>query len=102
MDPQVREIIQRWRDRYHKAFFSVEQRTSFWAPEDAHVTKINLLTQATASAQAAGEFAGLTQLSPTAEIPLPVGMVAVVEEFFCGVPCLTLYQGSPPQVAEAR
>jgi hypothetical protein len=98
MPEQVREIVEAWRSRYHKAYISVENRPSFIAAEDSRVTLINLQTGRSGTERVAGEFAGMTRLSPCAEIPLPVGVVAVEESFFCGVPFLTLHQGSVPQI----
>lgn len=100
MDPRVREIVVEWRNRYRKSFISVENRTSFFAREDMKVTMINLATGVRQDERVAGEFAGYTHLSPTAEIPLKPGIVAVVREFFCGTPYLTIYQGSPFQIEE--
>lgn len=94
MDPRVREVVEVWKARYRKAFISVENRQSFFPREDARITMLNLATGVQQKERAAGEFAGYTRLSPTAEVPLPVGVVAVVEEFFCGTPYLTIYQGA--------
>lgn len=100
MPDAVRTRVIEWKARYKKAFIHVETVPKFYPGEDDRVTLINLSTGAEGSAQVAGEFAGLTALSPTAEIPLPVGVVAVVTGFFCGEPHLTVYQGSAPQLAE--
>lgn len=94
MDPRVREIVQEWRIRHHRAFIEVESCSSFYSPEDAHVKMINLFTGAQQIEQAAGEFAGFTRLSPSSAIPLPIGVVAVVEYFFIGDPQLAIYQGT--------
>jgi hypothetical protein len=99
MDSQVREVVAAWKARYGKAFISVENRPSFYTSEDARVTMLNLFSGVSQTAQAAGAFAGATKLSPCAEVPLPSGTVAIVEEFFCGTPYLTIYQSSPKQVA---
>lgn len=98
MPEQVRAIVLAWRNRYRKTMISVTNTTGFYAAEDAHVTLINLGTGVSAHAQAAGEFAGFTRLSPADLIPLPVGVVAVEEGFFCGTPVLTVWQGSPEQI----
>jgi len=60
--------------------------------------RFNLATHVQVHARAAGEFAGMTKLSPTAEIPLPVGVVAVEEGYFLGHPFLTIYQGGVKQI----
>jgi hypothetical protein len=98
MDSRVGEIVSEWKARFGKAFISVEHRQYFYANEDARVTMINLATDAKASAQASGDFAGKTNLSPTAAIPLADGVVAIEQGFFCGVPYLTIYQHSPTQI----
>lgn len=98
MPEQVRSIVQAWRDRFHKTTISFQNTTGFYAAEDAKVTLINLGTGAMGTAQAAGEFAGMTRLSPCDVIPLPVGVVAVEQGFFCGTPFLTIWQGSPKQI----
>jgi hypothetical protein len=95
MPPGVREIVLTWRDRYGKAHVSVENCPSFYAAEDSRVTMMNLLTGRVQSARTAGEFAGFTKLSPCAAIPVPEGVVAIEEGFFCGHPFLTIYQGVP-------
>jgi len=100
MPDQVRALVTEWRDRWHKACISVKTVTEFHADEDAKVTVFNLLTGASKSARVAGEFAGMTSLSPCATIPLPEGCVAVASGFFCGHPWLTVYQGSKPQLTE--
>lgn len=98
MPAPVRSLVIEWRDRWHKSFISVETRPSFYLQEDAQVTLINLLTDKQQTERVAGEFAGMTKLSPTDEITLPVGMVAVVTGIFLGHPWLTIYQGSLVQV----
>lgn len=94
MPKPVRGIVEEWRGRYGKAFISVQDKPTFYAWEDSRVTMINLLTGASGTARAAGEFAGWTNLSPTAAIPLPRGVVAVEQGFYCGVPFLTVWQGT--------
>jgi hypothetical protein len=98
MPAQVRELVVEWKNTYHRIFISVETVPQFYAEENARVTMINLVTGAEASAQAAGDFAGWTKLSPGQAIPLPPGVVAVEKGFFCGVPFLTIHQGSNPQL----
>lgn len=98
MPEQVRAIVGAWRDQYRKNFISVETVEGFYADEDSKVTMINLLTDATQSAQAAGDFAGHTKLSPCAKIPLAEGVVAVVTGFFLGHPYCYVYQFSQPQL----
>ena len=99
MPDQVRTIVKDWKERHGKAFISVENTTKFYVNEDAQVTMINLHTGDNTSQQVAGDFAGFTRLSPTAEIPLPHGVVAIEKGFFLGVPFLNLYQGSNQQIA---
>lgn len=99
MPDAVRAIVQTWKAQYGKAFVSVENREGFFPNEDARVTLLDLRSGATASAQAAGAFAGYTKLSPGAEVPLPVGVVAIEQGFFCGVPFLAIYQGAPKAIA---
>jgi hypothetical protein len=98
MPEAVRQIVTEWQARYRKATISVENHPGFYASEDAKVTMINLGTGRAATAQAAGEFAGMTRLSPCDVIPLPVGVVAIEQGFFCGTPFLTVHQGSPEQI----
>jgi hypothetical protein len=95
MDSRVRNIVSEWKAETRRNFISVENRQSFGVPENARVTMLNLSTGAAASAQAAGDFAGYTNLSPCATIPLPIGVVAIVREIFLGQHFLTIYQGSP-------
>lgn len=100
MPAQVREIVTAWREKYGKATISVENTQGFYASEDARVTLLNLGTGRTATAQAAGEFAGMTRLSPCDVINLPVGVVAIEQGFFCGTPFLTVWQGAPKAITQ--
>ena len=102
MQADVRALVIDWKERYNKAFITVENTDGFYADEDAKVTMINLLTEKTVSAHVAGEFAGYTKLSPTAKIPLQEGVVAVVTGFFCGHPYLNIYQGGAKQIGGAQ
>lgn len=102
MPDPVRAIVTDWKARSRKAFVSVENVTGFFASEDARVTLINLATGKEASTQAAGEFAGMTALSPTDRIPLAPGIVAVETGFFCGHPFCNIYQGSPLQIGQGK
>ena len=99
MPDQVRALVQDWKDRWHKANISVQTVTQFCPSEDAKVVVINLLTTESKAVRVAGEWAGMTELSPTATVPLPEGCVAVVSGIFLGHPWLTLYQGGKPQLA---
>jgi hypothetical protein len=94
MDERVATLVSEWAARYHKRAISVQDRDSLYVPEDARVTLLNLATGASGQAQAAGDFAGMTSLSPNARVPLPVGVVAVVTGFFCGVPFCEITQGT--------
>ena len=94
----VRPIVRMWIARYSKAFISVESAPSFCAEENARVTLVNLESEKSASAQVSGDFAGMTRLSPTAQIPLAPNVVAVEEGFFCGTPFLTIWQWSPTRL----
>lgn len=98
MPAPVRSLVMEWRDRWHKSFISVCNRTEVPMQEDAKITVINLLTESQQTERVAGEFAGLTRLSPTDNLPLPTGCVAVVTGIFLGHPWLTIYQHSPVQV----
>ena len=98
MPVAVRTAVATWHARYRKRFISVENATSFCPSEDSHVTLFNLTTGVQGSARTAGEFAGMTRLSPCDPIPLPVGVVAVETGFFCGTPFLTIWQGCPTQL----
>jgi hypothetical protein len=98
MPQEVRELVLAWKEKYHKSKISVENVTQFYAREDAKITIINLLTGMSQTERVAGEFAGMTKLSPTATVPLPENCVAVVTGIFCGMPWLTLYQGSKTQI----
>lgn len=97
MPEQVASIVKDWQARYGKRHISVETRPSFYVSEDARYTAINLLNGAQASGQAAGEFAGHTGLAPSSVIAIPEGVVFVETGFFCGVPHLTVYQGTNAQ-----
>lgn len=98
MPAPVRSLVIEWRDRWHKSFISVVNAPVLCLHEDAKVTVVNLLTEQQQTERVAGEFAGMTRLSPTAELRLTEGMVAVVSGFFCGHPWLTIYQASPVQI----
>lgn len=99
MPQQVRYIVQDWRGRYGKTHISVETCPNFYIDEDARVTMINLMTNSQQTEQAAGDFSGMTRLSPASQIMLPEGMVAVVTGFFLGVPYLNIFQGGKNQIA---
>src|SRR3990167_9028351 len=86
MDSQVATLVKTWAARYRKVHIRVVTTTTFYPGEDAHVTIVNLTSGAQQHERVAGEFAGLTRLSPTSEISLPYGCVAVVTGFFCGTP----------------
>lgn len=94
MPEQVRALVTDWQAQYRKAMITVKDVDGFYAWEDARVTMINLLTGAAGKEQAAGEFAGYTRLNPCDRIPVPHGCVAVETGFHCGVPFLTIYQGT--------
>jgi hypothetical protein len=98
MDERVRAIVADWKNQYRKSFITVENCDGFYADEDAKVTLINILTNKIVSAQVAGDFAGCTKLSPTAKIPVNIGVVAIVTGFFLGRPYLNIYQGSLPAI----
>ena len=100
MPPPVRTLVTEWRNRWHKTHISVCTRTEFCPGEDAKVVMINLLTGVAVQQRVAGEWAGMTRLSPTDNIPLPEGCVAVVTGIFLGHPWLTVYQGAPGAVAK--
>lgn len=92
MPAPVRSLVMEWRDRWHKSFISVVNRSDVPMQEDAKVTVINLLTGSHRTERVAGEFAGTTRISPTANLNLPEGCVAVVTGIFLGHPWLTIYQ----------
>lgn len=98
MPAVVANLVSAWKAQYGKAFISVENVTQFYPSEDARVTLFDLASGKSASATAAGDFAGYTNLSPNAPIPLMPGIVAVETGFFCGMPFLNLYQGSVKQI----
>jgi hypothetical protein len=98
MPEAVRSIVAEWKARTRRTFISVENVQQFYPGEDAKVTMLNLTTGVSQYARAAGEWAGMTRLSPTAAVPLPVGIVAIVTEIFLGQHYLTIYQGSAPQI----
>jgi len=98
MPAPVRSLVIEWRDRWHKSFILVVNRTDVPMQEDAKVTVVNLLTEAQQTERVAGEFAGMTRISPTANLVLPAGCVAVVTGIFLGHPWLTIYQASPVQL----
>lgn len=91
---EVAQQVFLWKAQYKKAFVSIEDRANVYAQEDAQYTAFNTATGKSMSVQAAGEFAGHTKLSPTAEIPLPVGCVLVASGFFCGLPWMTIYHNA--------
>jgi hypothetical protein len=98
MSPEVRAIVLAWKTKTRKTTISVETRPNFFIEEDARYTVINLATQESKSARAAGEWAGITGLLPGAECPLPVGVVVIETGYFLGVPFLNIYQGGPKQI----
>jgi hypothetical protein len=93
MDPQVRAIVQDWKNRFRKTTISVEASAKCYIAEDARYTALNLLTGENKQARAAGEWAGATGLRPGAECPIPLGCVMIETGFFMGVPYLNIYQG---------
>lgn len=96
MPEHVRSVVQEWHQRHRKAFISVVDSATVPMQEDARVTVVNLLNGMVQSERVAGEWAGLTKLSPTGSATLPPHCVAVCSGFFLGVPWLTIYQ-SPGQ-----
>jgi hypothetical protein len=99
MPEPVRRLVVEWRDKWHKSAINVVNKPEFYAQEDAKVVMINLITGAQLTQRVAGEFAGMTKLSPTATVPVPEGCVAVVSGFFLGNPWMTIYQGGKTQIA---
>lgn len=95
----LRSIVAEWKLQYRKAKITVTRCDQFYASEDARITAISLLTGAEVSVRAAGEFAGLTKLSPTARIPVVPGVLFIERGFFCGVPFLTIYESTNGQPA---
>lgn len=92
MPHQVRAIVADWKASHRKAFINVNNCKQLCPPEDAKVVIINLATGASQTERVAGEFAGMTRLSPTAIIPLPPGCVCVCTGFFLGHAWLSIYQ----------
>jgi hypothetical protein len=92
MPEPVRVIVQEWRDRYRKVHVSVVNCDRFMPSEDSKVAVINLFTGNSLTVRTAGDFAGMTKLSPCAVVPLPEGCVAVETGFFMGQPWLSIYQ----------
>lgn len=100
MPPQIAAAVSEWKSRHKKKFFTLSNVASFYPGEDAKVQMFNLLTGASKEQRVAGEWAGMSQLSPTDAVPLPPGCAAVVTGFFLGRPWLTIYQnGNQPTVA---
>jgi hypothetical protein len=98
MPDLVRENVLRWREKYKKVTIQIENCTSFYTREDELIHMINILTGVQVGARTAGEYAGLTRLSPVDQIDLEPEVVAVCTGFFCGVPYLKIYQYSFPQL----
>ena len=92
MPEQVRNLVMDWKNQYGKAFVRVERCASFCAEESSRVTMISLANGKSQREVVAGEFAGMTRLSPTAQIPVPEGCTAVETGFFCGEPFLVIHQ----------
>lgn len=95
----VRDLVAEWKARYRKSTISVERCTKVYVQEDARYTAFSPDLSASQTERAAGEWAGMTRLSPTAEITLPSGCTLVATGFFCGVPWLTLYHNDSPDLA---
>lgn len=95
----IRKMVEGWRLLYRKSTISVERCTKVYVQEDARYTAFSLDLSVSQTERAAGEWAGLTRLSPTAEIALPPGCTLVATGFFCGVPWLTLYHNDSPDLA---
>jgi hypothetical protein len=99
MPPQIAAVVSDWKTRHKKKFFTLSNVASFYPGEDAKVEMFNLLTGKSKEQRVAGEWAGVSQLSPTDSVPLPPGCAAVVTGFFLGRPWLTIYQnGDQPDV----
>ena len=85
------EKIREWGARYRKRQFSVSYATKVNCREDARYTAFSADFSRAVSQKAAGEFAGMTPLSPTAVIEIPSGSTVVEEDIFLGCPSLTVF-----------
>jgi len=88
---QLAEMIAEWKREYHKAHFSVEDCTEFYAGEDDHLRAFSPDFKSSARLRVAGEWAGLTGVTPGDRCPLPVGCVVAATGIFCGWPWLHVY-----------
>lgn len=99
LPPHVASLVKEWKDQEHRAFFSVEDRKSFYIDEDARYTAFSADGTKQKTVRAAGEFAGFTELAPGKHCPLPEGCVVVATGIFCGLAWLTIYHNSGLKLA---
>lgn len=88
---EVRTLVLAWKEQWHKAAFAVKYASRFYVEEDARFTGFSADLKKSLSIRAAGEWAGLTELTPGSHCPLPPGCTMVATGFFCGEPWLTIY-----------
>jgi len=99
MPEPVRQVVQEWALKHRRRQIAVEWRDSVFVHEDARYTVLNLLNGASQTERAAGEYAGMTRLSPTSEIPVVNGCVVIEDRIFLGQYFLTVYQPKAVQGA---
>lgn len=90
LPPPIREVVVAWRDRYRKQGIGVQYCQKFYAREDAHLTAFGPEMRSQ-EARVGGEWAGLGDVLPGQECPLPPGCTVVETEIFLGLPMLTIY-----------
>lgn len=87
----VAEQVIEWKKQYRKRRIRIKNTEQVRVSEDSYYTAYSPEFSSSKTIQAAGEFAGMTSLSPTALIDIPFGAAVVEEQIFCGTPYLTIY-----------
>ena len=72
----VASIVSEFRATTRKSSISVDRRSSFWIQEDAKYTAFGPDGRSI-TVRASGEFAGVTDLAPGRECPLPLDCLVV-------------------------
>jgi len=94
LPPVLREIVEKFRKEKRKSHFNIEYRRKVFCQEDATYTAFSPDLSKKVVQRAAGEWAGMTRLSPTAEINLPPGGTIVETGYFLGVPFLNIFHNN--------
>jgi hypothetical protein len=95
----LRVKIGDWSAAHGKRHISVNRATRFYIQEDARYTAYGPDLRSM-TVRAGGEWAGVTELMPGGECPLPPGCTVVATGFFLGHAWLTVYHNPAQAPAE--